>query len=147
MLIKMVIQLCISTTFNPVAVREALNIYTTLIVPVNVLKKIYILHGAQNKGKSYILDILMEMVQPSVHALNDLLAAQNRFALASTSLMLRCNELKTLQPSVVKSLTGNDPVSRQVFFSQRFILQMGGQASLFAATNVAVEFTDNKKKR
>lgn len=146
MLMTMIVQMCISTTFNPVAVREALNIYSTLVLPVNVLKKIYILHGAQNKGKSYMLDILMEMVQPSVHALNDLEAAQNRSGLASTALMLRCNELKTLHPGIVKSLTGNDPVSRQVFFSQKFILHMGGQAILFAATNVAVEFTESKKK-
>lgn len=145
-LLIMVVQLCISTTFNPVAVRESLNIYSTLVLPVNVLKKIFVLNGMHHKGKSYILDIVMEMVQPSVHALNSLEVAQTRSGLASLSLLLRCNELSTLHPSIVKSLTGNDPLSRPLFYSQKFILNMSGQAMLFAATNVVVDFTGLNKK-
>lgn len=142
----MALQLCMSTNFKEDATREVLNIYSTLMVPINVLKKIYVLFGEQSTGKSHILNILMELMHPSGHSLNDLEEAQSRSGLASTSLFLRCNELKVLNPSLIKSITGNDPLSNKIFFSQKYELPLSGQASVFAATNVHVEFREFKNR-
>lgn len=142
----MALQLCMSTNFKEDATREVLNIYSTLMVPINVLKKIYVLFGEQSTGKSHVLNILMELMHPSGHSLNDLEEAQNRAGLASKKLFLRCNELKVLNPSLIKSITGNDPLSTKVFFSQKYELPLSGQAAIFAATNVYVEFREFKNR-
>lgn len=143
-LYTMALQLCMSTNFKENATREVLNVYSTLMVPINVKKKIYVLFGEQNSGKSYILNILTELMKPSVDVLEDFEEAENRSGLASKKLLLRGNELKTLSPSTIKSITGNDPKSNKIFFSQKYDLTMCGQAAVFAATNVHVEFKENK---
>lgn len=140
----MALQICMSANFKENATRELLNIYSTLMVPINVLKKIYVLYGEQSTGKSHIMNVLTELMHPSGDSLNDLEEAQTRSGLASKKLFLRCNELKTLNPSIIKSITGNDPTSVKQFFVQKYELPLGGQAAVFAATNAYVEFKEFK---
>lgn len=98
----MIIHLCLATSFNPKSFQEILNVFSTLVCSVNIKKKLYVLYGNQNVGKSYMLNIITDIMQPSEHVLNHLEEAQSRSGLSSKVLLLRCNELQSLNPSMLK---------------------------------------------
>lgn len=140
------LHLCKSSAFIPDTFRELLNIFSASMVPINIKKKIYILFGQRDCGKSYLLDLIELNARPSTKSILKLDENEEKTGIASTNLIIRCNELAVLNVDQVKSITGDDPKSQRIFHTQNYLNGQSGQSLLYAATNGIVLFKNNYKR-
>lgn len=88
-LIEECISLCISANFNPITVLELIDSSSLLFVTYNKLKKLILLHGPGNVGKSYFCDKLQLMLNPLVARLRSLTKTLDRVAVTSENNLTR----------------------------------------------------------
>ena len=140
-LIDECISICMSTNFIPETITNYLAVIGLSFFPVNIKKKMIIFHGAGDVGKSLICNKLHNLVGPQVGRFNDLQPVIKRTAIANFALTIVA-ELKELCPSMIKSITGNDPESVQQYYSQKYNLRVT-QSLMYGATNIHLSFTTN----
>lgn len=138
-LIDECISLCISANFNPPTVVELLDSVSLLFVTYNKLKKLILLYGPGNVGKSYFCDKLQLMLSPMVARLGSLSKTLDRVQITSETNITIINEVNELVPSELKSITGNDPISSPIFYSQKLEMKLE-QSQMYGATNIPISF-------
>ncbi|UDM55413.1 helicase [Phenacoccus solenopsis nudivirus] len=142
-----IIQLSFCVSFDKVKIKELLNMMGMTMVTTNMLKLICIFFGAAHSGKSFVLDTLTYALNPSVYASTKHLEKHNeRSGVISKNLMVRCNELNSIDPMTLKSYTGEDPACNQVFFTQNYEYNDSGQALFYVGTNYYITFRDDTNK-
>lgn len=104
------------------------------------------MYGPNHCGKSYLLDLIETNARPSTKSVLNLSDNEEKAGIASTNLILRCNELKVLNIDQVKSITGDDPKSQRRFHTRKFSSGHSGQSLLYAATNCVVCFKNGTYK-
>lgn len=144
-LAQMTIQVGMSVCFDPETARELVNMVSAVYVPRNVLKKLMILTGPQQTGKSYFCDLIMELAAPGAARFHDIRKAADRAAITTKTNVTVINEMSSVNPHHMKSVTGNDGESAQVFYSQAYELHKS-QYLIYGATNTVIEFKENEKK-
>lgn len=144
-----VLQLVISASFDKHKCIELLNMMSVSMVNTNVLKLMLIFHGPKDAGKTYILDILSYALEPFVFASTcKKLDKQNeRAAVLSKNLMIRCNEMQSIDSLTLKAFTGEDANSSQVFYHQGYEMNNIGQGLFYVGTNYYILFQDEDSKR
>lgn len=85
-------------------------------------------------------------MRPSSKSILKLEENEEKTGIASTNLMIRCNELKVLNVDQVKSITGDDPKAQRILYTQKFMNGLSRQALLYAATNGIVIFKDQSRR-
>lgn len=144
-LAKMTIQVCMSVCFDPETARELVNMVSAVYVPRNILKKMLILTGPQHTGKSYFCDLITLLAAPCVGRFQDIRKAADRSTYTTKCNATIINEASSVNPHHIKSITGNDGESAQVFYSQDYEMQ-NFQSIIYGATNNVIEFKDGDKK-
>lgn len=130
--------LCMSANYRLDTVMRTIESIGLLYLVTNVKKKLILYYGVGNVGKSRICSRLNEMLRPKVAQFNSLPASASRAVLGEYNGVI-VNEVRDLQASELKSVTGNDLESSMQFYTQKFITH-ATQPILYGATNVAVEF-------
>ena len=141
-LAKCVLVLGMSTIFNQENVSELLDVLSALCVDKNTHKKFYLMYGPGNTGKSLFSKIIMGMGAPFAQQHNNLTKASDRSTVTTTNTVVVINEVGNLNGDLVKTITGNDAVSGQIFFKQNFALRQS-QALLYGATKSYITFESN----
>lgn len=144
-LAQMTVQVGMSVCFDPETARELVNMVSAVYVPRNVLKKLMILTGPQHTGKSYFCDLITELAAPFVARFHDIRKAADRTAITTKTNVTIINEASSVNPHHMKSVTGNDGESAQVFYSQVYELHKV-QCLIYGATNNVIEFKENEKR-
>lgn len=144
-LARMTVQLGMSACFDPETTRELLNMVSAVYVPRNILKKMMILTGPQNTGKSFFCDLIMLLSAPCVGRFQDIRQAVERANITTKTNVTIINETSVINPHHMKSVTGNDGESAQVFYSQNYEMQKF-QSLIYGATNGVIVFKDCDKK-
>lgn len=93
-----------------------------------------------------MLDLIETNARPSTKSILKLDENEEKTGIASTNLILRCNEFSVLNIDQVKSITGDDPKSQRMYYTQSYISGQSGQALLYAATNGIVLFKNNNRR-
>ncbi|ACH96164.1 dnahel [Oryctes rhinoceros nudivirus] len=140
------LSICMSANFKPETVVNYLTAVGATFIPINVLKKLLLIQGDGNTGKSLACKKITSIAQPSAGRFEDISAVMKRASVAEYSAVV-LNEAYKLNPSQLKIITGNDDTSVSIFYSQKYELQQM-QTIMFGATNVHVSFkgTDDVDK-
>lgn len=144
-LAKISIQLLMSAGFKKNIIDELIAMISTIYVPVNVNKKFLIFQGRQSTGKTYFCDLIMELNKPDVGRFLNIDKAVERSSFTTKCNVTIINEVQNISPLSLKSITGNDGESAQVFFSQQYNLQQN-QSLMFGATNEVIKFINKDVK-
>lgn len=128
-----------STYFDPIATTELLSSLSFLFVPYNKKKKIFVYHGNGDNGKSFICNLIQKMASPKVGRFSNLTAAMERANVTLKNNVTILNEIRTVDASKIKTVTGNDPESTKQFFSQEYEMFVN-QSLLYGATNSIIQF-------
>lgn len=144
-LARMTVQIGMSACFDPETTRELINMVSAVYVPRNILKKMMILTGPQNTGKSFFCDLIMLLSAPCVGRFQDIRQAVERANITTKTNVTIINEASTINPHHMKSVTGNDGESAQVFYTQNYEMQKF-QSLIYGATNNVIMFKDCEKK-
>jgi hypothetical protein len=140
-LIERLFSIGISANFEPEKCTSILDILTPLNISFNACKKINMLFGVGDVGKSYLCDDAQAMCEPKVSRINDLSKMHDRFQGASaTSNLMIINEANSFNASTIKSITGNDAESSMRMYTQNFEMHHD-QCTILAATNSYITFT------
>lgn len=132
------LSICMSANFKPETIINYLTAVGAMFIPTNILKKLLLLQGNGNVGKSLACKKIAAIAAPSVSRCADISEVMKRGAIAEYSTII-INETSILDPAHVKIVTGNDDTSAKRFFSQKYELQQM-QAVMFGATNIHVTF-------
>lgn len=143
-IILLIVSHAISVGFDKDCFVELFNMFSNFCVTNNLTKKIFILHGEKNTGKTRMLDRLQNISKPFQHRCMKLSEVVDRSNVTSRNNIVIINEAKCLEPNEVKAVTGGDSISGKIFFSQSF-MGFNTQALLFAATNLDIEFKEGNK--
>lgn len=127
-----------STNFTPALTINYLDAIATSYPVTNVHKKFIIFHGVGDAGKSFTCIKLQNMKSPSVVRLRDL-SNIARSEITSRNHITIINEAYQMDASILKTITGNDPVSSKRFFSQAYDMQIS-QSLMYGATNNHISF-------
>lgn len=140
-LIERLFSIGISANFEPEKCTSILDVLTPLNISFNACKKINMLFGVGDVGKSYLCDDAQAMCEPKVSRINDLSKMHDRFQGASaTSNLMIINEANSFNASTIKSITGNDAESSMRMYTQNFEMHHD-QCTILAATNSYITFT------
>lgn len=135
--------LCIAANFQLDHVRDLIDTVAITFVPRNVLKKIILYQGPSNTGKSFLCDKLQSICKPCVGRFRSFSKAFARGESTGQNFITILNETRRLDPTEVKSTTGNDAESATRFYTQAHELQMS-QSLMFGATNTHITFTGDR---
>lgn len=137
-LIDELLSICMSADFKPETVVNYLTAVGSMYIPLNVLKKLLLIHGDQDVGKSLACKKITAIAEPSSARFDDISAVIARSSVAEYSAII-LNEATYLNASQLKIVTGNDDTSSMKFYSQKYELQRM-QTHMFGATNLHVSF-------
>lgn len=145
-IIDQLFSICMSADFKFDTAIEMLLSTGTLFWNYNSNKKLIILHGEKNTGKSYHCNNLAEMCKPHVVRTSAMSKMINRSNASTDSTLLMVNEMSSLITSEIKTITGNDGESAMKFYKQKMELNES-QALIFGATNNDISFEANSCDR
>lgn len=137
-IIDELLSICMSADFRPETVVNYLTAVGSMYIPINVLKKLVLIHGDQDVGKSLACKKITAIAQPSSGRFDDISAVMARSSVAEYSAVI-LNEASSLNAAQLKIVTGNDDTSSMKFYSQKYELQKM-QTHMFGATNLHVSF-------
>lgn len=132
------ISLCISCNFKRETLSNLLSMIASTFLVYNEGKKMYILHGPRDVGKSYICNLVQILLGPKIVRFRNLSEALSRSDVAQYVATI-INELTELVAEELKTITGNDPISTKQFWTQLWELYEM-QCLMFANTNTYVKF-------
>lgn len=87
----------------------------------------------------------MELAAPGVARFHDIRKVANRAAITTKFNVTVINEVSSVNPHHMESVTGNDGELAQVFYSQAYELHKS-QCLIYGATNTVIEFKENEKR-
>jgi hypothetical protein len=143
-LVDMIFRINMSSCFNPKTVFELTKILAASFVPYNFNKKLYLLYGRKDTGKSYFCKLLQLLNSPDVASVSNLADAIERANINLKANILIINEVCEVKAPQLKSITGNDAESAKIFFQQEYE-RYETQALVYGATNNVIQF-ENKKR-
>lgn len=143
--IDIILRVGMTANFNHTCMMQIFEHAASMFVSKNIMKKAVIYFGSGDTGKSYIADIFSQMLAPSAARIMDLKSANQRSGLSSNSYIVILNEVKTMDSTFLKSVTGNDAVMTQEFYSQNQHLK-SFQSLIMGCTNEYIKFTDGADK-
>lgn len=143
-LASMTVQMCMSSCFDPPTVRELVSMVSAVFVPRNISKKMLVFTGRKDCGKSYFCDLIQELNEPCVGRFADIRVAVDRANVTTRTNVTIVNEINNMNPHHMKSVTGNDGESAQVFYSQNYEMQKF-QSLIYGATNTMITFVNQQK--
>lgn len=142
---KNIIYECISanmsTNFIPLLTLNYLDAIAAAFPVSNLNKKFILFHGPGDAGKSFTCNKLQEIKNPSIVRLLNL-DNMARAQITTKNLITIINEATKMEAACLKTITGNDAVSSQRFFSQVYDMQLS-QSLLYGATNNHIKFLSN----
>lgn len=143
-LIDELFSICMSANFKPETVINYLTAVSAMFIPVNVSKKLTLLQGDGDVGKSLACKKIAEIAAPSVGRFEDVSSLMNRASPAEYSVII-INEAARFNSSHIRIITGNDDTSMKRFFTQSYELQRM-QTLMFGATNIHVSFKGSDRE-
>lgn len=137
-LVDELISICMSADFRPETVINYLTSVGSMFIPTNVLKKLLLIQGDGNVGKSLACKKITSIAEPSAARFPDINDVISRANIAEYSAVV-LNEAYKLDSSQLKIVTGNDDTSFSRFYTQDYELKQM-QTHMFGATNIHVSF-------
>lgn len=128
-----------STFFDPSNTIELLSVLSYMFVPYNRHKKIFLFHGYGNNGKSFLCNLIQDMTMPKTGRFQHLDTAMERSSVTLKNAVTILNEVERVDSSKIKTVTGNDPESTKIFYSQVYEM-CRSQSLIYGATNKIVKF-------
>lgn len=139
-------QLCISNNFNKESTLDLINVSGMVYMTYNINKKIVVIYGVGNTGKSHYTNILSKMVEPSIHKTMKLEDAVDRSNITQFRHLSIIHEMGNVSIDTIKAITGNDNVSTKIFFRQNYVNSTRTQGLIFGATNNIISFQNNSRQ-
>lgn len=128
-----------SAFFDPANMIELLSVLSYMFVPYNRHKKLFLFYGYGNNGKSFICNLIQDMTMPKTGRFQNLDSAMERSNVTLKNTVTILNEVQRVDSSKIKTVTGNDPESTKIFYSQVYEM-CRSQSLIYGATNKVVEF-------
>lgn len=141
-LLKVSIKLMMSCGFYVSKFEDLMNAFSNICTTNNKNKKMFVLFGPKNVGKSYTTDLLEPMTESGYLRLANMAEANERSAVTSTSNLVVLNEVNNAKSTDLKTVTGADQVSAKIFHSQEY-QTFRTQALVIGSTNEYIKFYDN----
>lgn len=132
-LINFIIMVCTSTCFLKEDFLEFMAVMSTLYITENVLKKLFLLYGASNSGKTMFANIFASIYHHKIIT-SYMEACDERANVTARVDFTVVNEITRLKSMELKTITGGDTESMKRFHTQEYVLS-NKRSLLFGATN------------
>lgn len=146
MIIDFGIKLCFFSSFLKDTMCAVLRVLGTFFVSRNYCKKLFLLVGPQNTGKTWLCQLIIQMMYPKVHTVLDISRATERTNVTATSNAVIVSEVNMLEDSLLKTVTGNDPNAGKIFYTQS-LQSYESNSHVIGATNNVIQFYQYGKGR
>ncbi|KAJ8670180.1 hypothetical protein QAD02_001439 [Eretmocerus hayati] len=132
----------IAGNFNQSSVKLILTSLGITMLSENVRKIAVVFVGPKSTGKSLFMDLIQNQTGPAVHRQKSMENAEERASVSSRNTVCIYNEAKKINAGDLKSGTGNDKQSGQMFFKQVYESLDNNRAFFYGATNGLLEVVD-----
>lgn len=132
--------LSMPNNFRKFAVDDTINVASLLYTTYNVKKKVIIIYGKGNAGKSYFVDMLTQMVSPCFSKHIKIEDAVLRSNITQAKQLNIVNEFRSIDMDTMKTISGNDTVSSKIFFNQHYDNTGINQGLILGPTNTIINF-------
>lgn len=132
-------KLIVSTNFKLNSFIELMNSLCNIYVSNNKNKKMYILVGPSNTGKSYITGLITKMTAYDSHTTDSIKDDTGRSTITSSNNVVIVDEVRKVDGNLLKRITGSTAIKGKIFHSQSY-LPYNTSSLLLGATNNTVDF-------